>query len=106
MFAVMEYADSLLLEIAVIGGINVYKFLRIPVDEREPGALDLDHQAVSFLKGMGDIGNGPFDRLHLAGSKGNRFFEAFAEAAAHDLGMYQHLVAAHGIGWGIVVAAH
>lgn len=106
MFAIVKDADGRLLEIAVIRGINVDKLLRIPINQREPAALDLDHEPVAFFKGMGNIRNSPFDCLYLAGSKGDRFFEAFPEATAHDLSVYQHLVAAHGIGRAVVMTAY
>src|SRR5579859_5575304 len=106
MIAVMEYADRLLLEIAVVGCVNVHKFLRIPVDKREPGTLHLDHQPVPLPERMRYIGDGELHCLHLAGSKGFWRFKTFPEAAAHDLAMDKHLVAAHGVGGRVVMTAH
>src|SRR5882757_10687678 len=106
MFAAMIYTDRFLLKIAVIGSINIHIFLRISIYQREPGTLHLDHQPVAFLKGMRHIGNRKLHCLHLAGSKRLGYFKAFAEAAAHDLGMDKHLVTAHRVGGWVVMATY
>src|SRR5579862_4726461 len=105
MIGIVEDADRLLLEIAVVGRINVHKFLRIPVNQREPAALYLDHEPVPLFKRMSHIGGRPFYCLHLAGSEGNGLFEAFPEATSHDLGTDEHLITAHRITRGIVMAS-
>lgn len=38
------------LEIRILRVIDVQEFTRIPVDVREPGAQDLHHDAMAFLK--------------------------------------------------------
>src|ERR1700735_5911630 len=96
MFAVMEHTDRFLLEVAVFGGVNVHKFLGIPVDKREPGTLDLYHQPVPLLESMGDVGNGKLYCFHFIGGEGDGFLKAFTKAAAHDLAIDEHLIAAHG----------
>src|ERR1700748_173278 len=102
----MPYADGLLLEVTVIGGINVHEFLRIAIHQWEPGALYLDHQPVSFFEGMGYIRDGEFYRFDLTGFERGWFFEALTESAAHDLAVDEHLVAAHRVGLGQVVSSY
>ena len=84
MVGIVEDPDRLFLEIVVVGGINIHHFLRIPVDQREPAALDLDHQPVSFPESVGDIGYRKFHCLHLAGSEGFGDLEAFPEINQTD----------------------
>src|ERR1700744_3258328 len=93
----MEHAYRFLLEVAVFGGINVHKFLRIPVAERAPRALYLYHQPVAFFERMGDVGDRKLYGLHLIGGERQRFLKAFTETSAHDLAVDQHLVTAHRI---------
>ena len=43
-------------KIAAVAVVDIYKLLRIPVCQREPGTLNLYHNAVPFLKYMCHIG--------------------------------------------------
>ena len=43
--------------------INVNELLWISVNQGEPAALDLDHEAVTFLKNVSHIGQGILNRL-------------------------------------------
>ena len=52
----MKDPDRRFLKIAVIAFVNVYEFLWVAVSQREPAALDLDHEAMSFFKRMRYIG--------------------------------------------------
>src|SRR5437870_4797241 len=98
MLAIMEYTDRLFLEIVVPAGIDIDKFLGIAIYQREPGALHLDHQPVTFFKGMSDIRDGETDGLYFPRPEGYGLFKALAEAAPHHFPTHQHLVAAHGNG--------
>ena len=44
------------LKITVAGVVNIDEFLRVSVGQGKPGALDLYHQAMTFFKGMRNIG--------------------------------------------------
>src|SRR5580658_4708099 len=102
----MPDMDGLFDKVAVVGGVNIHKFLRIVVDEGEPRALNLDHQPVAFFEDVGDIGDGPFYLLYLAWLEGYRFLIAFAEAAAHDLAVDEHLVAAHRVVGAVIMTTY
>jgi hypothetical protein len=43
-------------EILLAGPPDVAERLGVPVEKREPGALDVDHDAVALSEGVGDIG--------------------------------------------------
>ena len=81
----MEDPDRRFFEIFRIGIIDVQELLWIPVSQRKPAALDLDHQAVSFFEGMRHIRQFKFHPLCLAGFEGNRVFKTVPEFAPHDL---------------------
>src|ERR1700729_2431292 len=100
MFTVMEHANRFFLEVAVFGGINVHEFLRIPVNEWEPGTLHLYHQPVTLLESVGHIGDGKLYGFYFIGREWHGFLEAFTEAAAHNLAVDEHLIAAHRIACG------
>src|SRR2546423_1894399 len=75
---------------------NVNEGLRVAIGEREPGTLQLHHDAMAAPERMINILHGEVNLLHLAGSKRLRFFEAVAELGAEGLAPHQLLVSAHG----------
>ena len=83
------------LEIGWFRFVNVDKLLRVAVCKREPGTLDLHHNAVAFSECMRHVGQVKANLLHLARRKGLRLLEAVAVFAAHDFAPYQHLVSTH-----------
>src|SRR6185503_11412362 len=71
-----------------------YKRLGVAVDEREPGRLDVDHNAVAFLEVVADIGHRPGNfgwlvRRHRFGT-----LEGAAELGAHGLAAHHELITA------------
>ncbi len=50
------------LEIRLLGAVDVDKCLGVAVDQREPGALDLDHDLVTGAEGVGDVLQREIDR--------------------------------------------
>src|ERR1700722_4863209 len=86
-------ANDRFLKIRFICRRDIHEGLRIHVDEREPTALHLDHDAVALFKGMGDLVDVKGDFGYLAWDEGLRFLEAVAEFAPKYLGADQPLVA-------------
>ncbi len=62
-----KYLLGGLLELLRLGIGNVGEGLRIAIGQREPGALDLDHDAMAAAKGVVEIGHGEIDLGLLAG---------------------------------------
>src|SRR5450631_427409 len=48
---------------------DLQELLRIPIDQWEPRALNVDHQAMAPAEGMIDVGQLEFDLLDLARSE-------------------------------------
>lgn len=59
-------------------------FLRVPIDDREPGGLHLHHDAVSFEKYVVVIAQGNVPLLGMVGFEGLRMLVTMEEAAAAD----------------------
>jgi hypothetical protein len=55
MSGIMINTHGSFLEIIIGAGVDIYKFLRVPVDKRKPGILNLDHDPVSLFKSMRHI---------------------------------------------------
>src|SRR5437016_9462150 len=75
--------------------VNVAKFLRIAVHEREPRALHLHHDAMTASEGVIGIRQDPFDLRHFSRFKRLGLREAVAELAPHGFAADQLLIAAH-----------
>jgi len=58
--------------------VNVSEFLGVAVNKGEPGALDLDHDPVSFLKAVAFVSEVVFDVCDFPGNKRLRVFKAVA----------------------------
>ena len=58
-----EAVDSLssFLKISLAGFVDVDKFLRVAIDKREPCALNLNHDAMSFFEGVRNARHRVFD---------------------------------------------
>src|SRR6185437_116154 len=97
---VSRLVEHALLRFSVVAGLGPedvgHEGLRIPVIEREPARLDLDHDAVPRQKDMVRGGQIELVEQRLVGR--NRFgrFEALAIPAAEDVHGDRQLVAAHG----------
>src|SRR5580704_6119686 len=61
-----------------------YKFLRIAVDDREPGALDLHHDAMALFENVIRGVQINRERRDRVWRDGFWFFEGFAEAPAEN----------------------
>src|SRR4051794_27017756 len=81
-------------EVRRFGMRDIDKGLRIAVNEREPGTLDLDHDAMALAERVGNVGHLEGDAVGLAGLEGDAAFEAFAEAAAERFAANELLIAA------------
>lgn len=71
------------------------EFLRIPIDYREPAALDLDHQLMTLSKAMIDLVEVDDEFFHFARHQGFRMRKAFSEPAAEHFHGYRKLKSAH-----------
>src|SRR5450432_171678 len=80
-------------EVLGFGCVDVHELLRVAVHEREPGGLDLYHEAVAFAEGMEDVGQLVGGVFRLEGRQRGRSGVAVAEVGAEDFGAYQHLAA-------------
>lgn len=81
------------------GGLEnvVDVFLRVAVDQREPSALDLDHDPMAGLKGVMHILQRKVDGFDLSGGKGLGILVAVAEPAADDFAAHHLLIAGKGL---------
>jgi hypothetical protein len=91
--AIVPDPDGRLLEIRLAGGRDIDEGLGIDIDQREPAALHLDHDAMPFLKGVRDLVHVEGDLCRLAGHQRFRPFIAVAELTPEDFGPYQALIA-------------
>src|SRR5713101_1451197 len=76
-------------------GSNVHELLRIAVGQREPGALNLNHDSMSRAESVSHIRKLELDVIRLTGIEGYGLFEALAILAAERLAANQLLIAAH-----------
>ncbi len=89
-----------LLEIFRLGGGYVHEGLRVAVHEGEPGALHVDHHAMTAAKGVAEVGNLELDLRQFSGRERLGFLEAVAELAAKHIAAHELLIAAHrDVGW-------
>ena len=99
-------------EIARFGAVDIHELLRIPVDQRKPAALNLNHNAMPFPEGMEDIRHPVFNLCDFSGDKGLRIRKAVSEFPAKQFSSYQLLETAHpntlriGFNIGYVVRIH
>src|SRR5688572_30384779 len=92
---VVEYANRRLLKISFVRLINIHELLRIPVGQREPATLNLDHKSVTFFKRMCDIRKGKLYFFNFTGAECLWLFKAITVLATHDFASHKHLVASH-----------
>src|SRR5580704_2713114 len=95
MVSVMINTDGGSLKVLIAACINIYKLLRIPVNQGEPTALHLDHYAVPLFKGVSNIIHGEFYFRNLTGRKRFRVFKIVPVPATHYISAHQHLVSIH-----------
>lgn len=81
-----------------------HEFLRVAIDKGKPAALNMNHDAMSWLEGVQDIAEFKADLGRLVGFHRNRAIESFAEATAKDAGADEFLSSAwvgigSGAGW-------
>ena len=73
-------------EILIIGQENVrHVLLRIAVDQREPGAADVDHDAMARFEGVQHILQFQLDLRRFLGRERLRLFVTVAEATTDGL---------------------
>src|SRR5687767_11561718 len=68
-----------LLEVRLVRLVDVDELLRIPVDQGEPGALDLHHNAVPLTEGMANVRKLPLHIRDFTGRQGLRFFKTVSK---------------------------
>ena len=83
------------LEVGWFRGVDVKELLRVTVDEREPGALDLHHDAVVAPECMVNVGHDIFDFRDLVWDERCRGGEAVTEFPAHHFAANELLIAGH-----------
>ena len=74
--------------------VDLHELLRIAIGQREPRALDLQHDAMSRAEGVRDIGHVEGDAVGLGPARTQRLLEALAVLAAERLSPYKLLIAA------------
>ena len=74
---------------------NIYKLLRIAINQREPRTLDLNHHPMPAPERVINIGHLEVDRGWLIGRHRLGLFKAVAELRAKRLAMHQLLITAH-----------
>src|ERR1700730_5681685 len=82
-------------EVGFRGVGNIYKLLRVAIDQGKPSALDLYHDAMAAAKRVIDVGQGKVQRSRLVGGERLGLFEAVAELSTEWLAADQLLIAAH-----------
>ena len=94
-----------LLKIRILDLIDIGEFLRIPVDDRKPGALDLNHNFMPFEECVAFVVEIKFDMGHFIRHQRLRFFKTVPVFAPEYFPCQQHLEITHlyvlGIGPGI-----
>ena len=71
----MVYSVGGFLKIRLSGRIDIGKYLRISIDDRKPGALDLDQNFVAFEECVAFVPEIEFQVSHFIGHKRFRLFE-------------------------------
>ena len=94
----MVYFYCGFLKVLVGAGIDVHHFLGIAVNQRKPAALNLDHDAVAFFEGVGNVVHREFYVGDLARDECFRYLEAVPVTPTHDIAADQHLVTIHDVG--------
>ena len=83
-------------EVLRFGRRYIYERLRVAVNQREPGALHLNHDAMAAAERVKDVGNREFDFSDFAGLEWLWLLEAVAEFATKNVAANELLVTAHG----------
>lgn len=84
-----------LLKIFRASGGNINERLRISINQREPGALHLNHHAMSSAKGMTNILQRELEVRDFTRLERGRLLEALPKLAAQDVTSHELLVASH-----------
>src|SRR5579859_685842 len=87
----MNDPDRSFLKIPVPAGGDIQELLGVPVHQGEPAALDLYHDAVSRLKGMGDLIQVESHFRYLPWHQWLGLLVAVPELAAEHFSPYQPL---------------
>src|SRR4051794_34544440 len=88
-----------LLEILRSSLRNLHEFLRIPIHQRKPGTLHLNHQPVPPTECVTDVRQHKLNLLDLARSERLGLLEAVSKLAPKRLAPDQLLISAHPKGW-------
>ena len=83
------------LEVLFFGMEDIAELLGVAVDDREPCALDLDHNPMPLAEAVAFVTEIKFDLSHPVRHKRLRFLEAVPVFAAHDFTSYEHLKISH-----------
>ena len=83
------------LKITFCSLINVGEFLRVAIDQGEPGALDVDHDSMALPEGVVGVGHCVAHLCYFSGCEWLRFCEAVAEFSSNGLSTNELLVASH-----------
>jgi len=83
------------LEVFFLGVENITELLGIAVDDRKPGALDVNHNPMSFLEAVAFIAEVKFDFSHQVGHERFWLFEAVSVLAADNFACQKHLEVSH-----------
>lgn len=85
------YCDVGFLEVVIVCGEDVHKFVGVTVNKGEPARLNLDHDAVPFFEGVAGIGEGERDAFDFIGIHGLGVLVATSEFGAHDFSPDEHV---------------
>ena len=84
-----------LLKILRLGIGNIHEFLRVPVNQRKPGALNLHHDAMAATKRVVDAGQIEVNLGGLVGLKRLRLLETVTKFRTERLASDHLLVSTH-----------
>jgi hypothetical protein len=100
MCGIVPDADGCFLKIGFACRRDIDKGLGIEVDQREPAALELNHDTMALLKAVGNLVHVKSDLRGLTGRQGFGLIVAVAEFAAEDFGADEALIAGIAAGVG------
>src|SRR5208282_3731390 len=82
-------------ELRLAGGRDVHKRLGIPIYEREPGALHLNHDTMAAAESVENVRHSELNLADPARLERFRFLEAVAELATENVAAHQLLIPSH-----------
>ena len=82
------------LEILRFGSGDVDEGLGVAINQGEPGALNVDDDAVASAKSVANVRKGEFNRSNLAGDEGFGFLKTVAEFTPENVAAHKLLITA------------